>query len=98
MINAEAQSRPDAEKRPSKRLLSTRSVVCGLAIFAVFGLICWLYAHSIAELSSARDARRNDDCAAAEKHLAACWRLPGLGNSIDLEEALLGVQQGDLTD
>src|SRR5947207_1681278 len=57
-----------------------------------------MYGRTVAELSSAREARRNDDYRAAENHLAACWRLPGLGSSIGLEETLLGVQQGDLAE
>src|SRR5262245_61108737 len=47
-------------------------------------------------LAVARQARRDDDCAAAENHLAGCWPLPGLRGALQLETELLGLQQGDL--
>jgi tetratricopeptide (TPR) repeat protein len=69
------------------------AILVGLA---AVGLIAALYVFAYRSLAVARQARRNDDCATAESHLAACWRLPGLAAAVTLEEELLGVQQGDL--
>ncbi len=63
----------------------------GIALFAA------AFASTTKRLSDARQARRDDDCAAAESGLAACWRMMGLRGAIDLEEQLLAVQQGDLS-
>ena len=54
------------------------SLKAAIVVFTL--LVCggWMYARTIAELSFARGARRNDDYPAAEEHLAACRRLPRL--------------------
>jgi tetratricopeptide (TPR) repeat protein len=98
MVNAEAQRHKYAEKLEGKKVISARRLVVVIAVVALLLFGAWFYAKAIAELSLARRARQNDDCAAAEQHLADCWRLPGLRSSIHVEEALLGVQQGDLVD
>jgi tetratricopeptide (TPR) repeat protein/cytochrome c5 len=69
------------------------SIVCALCASAAVVVV---YAAELARLSAARQARRDDNCAAADQDLATCWRLPGIVNAIDMEEELLGVQQGDL--
>jgi tetratricopeptide (TPR) repeat protein/cytochrome c5 len=71
------------------------AILLGLAATAV---AVALYVSSFRHLAAARDARRNDNCAAADSRLAACWRLPGLAGAVAMEEELLGVQQGDLRD
>jgi len=71
-----------------------RTLVTGLILG--IAIVAAAYAFTTGRLFAAREARRDDDCAAAESCLAACWRLPGLRGAIDLEEQLLGVQQGDL--
>jgi tetratricopeptide (TPR) repeat protein len=62
----------------------------------VGGTICGLYFSTNSYLIAARAARRSENHAAAEHLLSACWRLPGLSRSIELENQLLGVQQGNL--
>src|SRR5262249_39716928 len=74
--------------RPTRALMVLGLVASG-------GLV-WLYVSGFHHLAAAREARRSDDGAAAESHLAACWRLPGFASTARLEEELLGVQQGDL--
>lgn len=54
------------------------------------------YIATFRNLAAARSARRNDQCAAAESHLASCWRLPGVSAALAFEHELLGTQQGDL--
>jgi tetratricopeptide (TPR) repeat protein len=68
----------------------TTGLLMAVACVAAAYFVAW------GRLESVRRARRDDDHAAAESRLAACWRLPGLAAAIDLEEQLLGVQQGDL--
>jgi Tfp pilus assembly protein PilF len=68
------------------------AILLVLVLFAVAGF----YSSAIRHLNEAREARRNDDCAAAEQHLSACWPLPGILAALQLEDDLLGVQQGDL--
>src|SRR5678815_2208156 len=70
-----------------------RALVGGI-LFGAF--LAGTYLLSNRRLAAAREARRDDDCSQAERSLAACWRLPGLRSAIELEEQLLGVQQGDL--
>jgi Tfp pilus assembly protein PilF len=69
------------------------SIVCVLLAIAA---IVVAYAVTFARLAASRQARRDDDCAAADQGLAACWRLPAIASAIELEEELLGLQQGDL--
>ena len=64
----------------------------------VSAIITAAYLISMGSLSAAREARRDDNYSEADRLLAACWRLPGLRSAIDLEDQLLGVQQGDLKD
>jgi tetratricopeptide (TPR) repeat protein len=75
--------------RPTRSLLLIAIAVLLLAAGAA-------YVWTITQLFAARAARRNDFCSQAESQLSACWRLPGLRPPIELEQALLGVQQGDL--
>lgn len=74
----------------------TRFVIL-LGLVAI-GVVVALYVSTFRHLAVARHARRNDECAAAESHLAACWRLPGLFGAVALEHEFLGMQQGDLRD
>src|SRR5262245_9194734 len=67
------------------------------SIFLALGVLAGLYNSAFRNLTAARQARRNDDCASAEKYLNLCWPVPGLRGARALEEELLGVQQGDLT-
>jgi tetratricopeptide (TPR) repeat protein len=71
-----------------------------LALFAILVLatVVTLYVSTSLHLNLARDARRSDDCAAAEQNLAACWPMPGFTDWLKLEDDLLGIQQGDLRD
>lgn len=68
-----------------------------LLALAALLLAARLYWSTASHLNAARVARRNDDYVSAENHLAACWLLPGFQSAIALENALAGVQQGDLT-
>src|SRR6476660_1436292 len=80
------------------RSLWRRVLLVVIAVLVVpVVLICGLYAWTGGRLSLARAARRADLYAYAERELEACWPLPGFQNAIELERALLGVQQGDLT-
>ena len=72
-----------------------RALVSGILILGA-AFLAGAYLLSNRRLAAAREARRDDDCSGAERSLAACWRLPGLRRAIELEEQLLGVQQGDL--
>ena len=69
--------------------------VVGLVLVGT-ALIVGAYQYSLARISAAREARRDDDYAQAERLLAAIWRLPGLRGAIDMEDQLSAVQQGDL--
>src|SRR5262245_52724120 len=62
------------------------------------GVVVGVYVSALRGLAAARQARRDDDCAAADGQLAACWRLPGLAGAVRLENELQGLQQGDLAD
>lgn len=64
-------------------------------MFAFFAIV---YVIAFRQFSEARNARRCDDYALAERLLAACWRLPFLADAIALEEQLQAVQQGSLRD
>lgn len=81
-------------------MLISRWPIRALAAVAVTGLVLIIavYFVGFGRLSAARLARRDDDCAAAESWLAQCWSLPWLRSAIELEDQLLGVQQGDLRD
>src|SRR5262245_10866040 len=72
-------------------------IAAGLGLVAIL-IVVVLYVTAFRNLAAARQARRDDDCAAAEDHLAAFWPLPGLRGARELETDLLGVQQGDLRD
>ena len=71
-----------------------RVLVGGILLGAA--CIAGTYLLSARRLAAAREARRDDNYSQAERSLAACWTLPGLRSAIELEEQLLGVQQGDL--
>ncbi|MEQ1825982.1 MAG: tetratricopeptide repeat protein [Pirellula sp.] len=73
-----------------------RVALVGLLLGIAF--VVAAYASTARRLSDARQSRRDDECGLAEGFLAACWRLPGLANSIALENQLIAVQQGDLRD
>src|SRR6478672_5353292 len=70
--------------------------VFGVIAVLILTAIAGLYSSANHHFYAARQARRNDDCAAAEQHLIACWQLPSLVAACKLEDELLGVQQGDL--
>ncbi len=69
-----------------------------IVLFLGLALVAVAYFFSAWRLDAARRARRDDDYGTAERWLAACWYLPGMRSAIALEDALLGVQQGDLRD
>lgn len=81
-------------------MLVSRTPIRALAAFSLVALVLIIAAYSLTawRLSVARQARRDDDCVAAETWLAGCWPVPGLSNAIELEDQLLAVQQGDLRD
>jgi tetratricopeptide (TPR) repeat protein len=79
--------------RVRQRPQRTAAVAAAAAVvFAVLSAYLWTAYH----LAAARAARRADDCARAERHLSACWRLPGMSEAVEREELLLGMQQGDV--
>ncbi len=80
------------------RFSFTRTRACLVGLLLLAALTSAAYILTIRRLDEARLARREDDCGLAEDLLASCWRLPGLRASLELEEQLLAVQQGDLHD
>src|SRR5690242_17816174 len=61
-----------------------------IAILAALILVAvsTLYVVTNHHLNTARITRRNEDCAAAEHHLAACWPLPGFAAALKFEDDL----------
>jgi tetratricopeptide (TPR) repeat protein len=87
----------DGTRARPKRL---RQLMLGilLVVLVAAALISAAYWSAISHLRAAQFARRNDSYSDAERHLASCWRLPGLKDNWELEHNLVAVQQGHLAD
>jgi tetratricopeptide (TPR) repeat protein len=82
-------------RQPFRRL-TTRLAIAGAVVLALFaGCVYWV---ALGHLEAAQAARRDDRYSDAERHLAACWQLPGLSAAWELEDQLVSLQQGNLTD